>query len=444
MCSCWSARVSGRNWDERASVIGRGGAKAFETAGKAFDIPKDLVVKAWQRVRSNNGAPGVDGAAIENFERDLQANLYKIWNRMSSGSYFPPPVRQVRIPKPDGGIRVLGVPTVADRLAQTVVALVLERRAEPVFHQGSYGYRPGRGAIDAVAACRRRCWESSWVIDMDIQAFFDTVPWDLVCRAVETVCDLPWVMLYVRRWLKAPAQQSDGTLTERWRSTPQGSAVSPVLANLFMHYALDVWLARNFAGVVFERYADDVVIHCKSLEQARAVLAAVAERMRQVGLRLHPRKTRIVYCKDANRTGSWEHTEFTFLGYEFRERTVKGRHGLFRSFSPAVSRAALKRMSATVRSWRLHRWVTATVSDLAAHVNPVVRGWMRYYGAFHPSALYPLLRRINSYLVRWLRGKYRRLRASWATTMRKWYTGVKKAPSYFAHWAWVTEPGPVW
>lgn len=415
-----------------------------KTAGKAFDIPKALVVEAWERVRSNKGAPGVDGAAVEDFERDLQANLYKIWNRMSSGSYFPPPVRQVRIPKPDGGIRVLGVPTVADRLAQTVVALVLERRAEPVFHQGSYGYRPGRGAIDAVAACRRRCWESSWVIDMDIQAFFDTVPWDLVCRAVETVCDLPWVMLYVRRWLKAPAQQGDGTLTERWRGTPQGSAVSPVVANLFMHYALDAWLARNFAGVVFERYADDVVIHCKSLEQARAVLAAVAERMRQVGLRLHPRKTRIVYCKDANRTGSWEHTEFTFLGYEFRERTVKGRHGLFRSFSPAVSRAALKRMSATVRSWRLHRWVTATVSDLAAHVNPVVRGWMRYYGAFHPSALYPLLRRINSYLVRWLRGKYRRLRASWATTMRKWYTGVKKAPSYFAHWAWATEPGPVW
>lgn len=215
------------------------------------------------------------------------------------------------------------------------------------------------------------------------------MPWDLVCRAVATVCDLPWVMLYVRRWLKAPAQQGDGTLTERWRGTPQGSAVSPVVANLFMHYALDAWLARNFAGVVFERYADDVVIHCKSLEQAQAVLAAVAERMRQVGLMLHPRKTRIVYCKDANRTGSWEHTEFTFLGYEFRERTVKGRHGLFRSFSPAVSRAALKRMSATVRSWRLHRWVTATVSDLAAHVNPVVRGWMRYYGAFHPSALYP-------------------------------------------------------
>ena len=293
-------------------------------------------------VRSNKGALGVDGAAIEDFERDLQANLYKIWNRMSSGSYFPPLVRQVRIPKPDGGIRVLGVPTVADRLAQTVVALVLERRAEPVFHQGSYGYRPGRGAIDAVAACRRRCWESSWVIDMDIQAFFDTVPWDLVCRAVETVCDLPWVMLYVRRWLKAPAQQGDGTLTERWRGTPQGSAVSPVVASLFMHYALDAWLARNFAGVVFERYADDVVICCKSLEQARAVLAAVAERMRQVGLRLHPRKTRIVYCKDANRTGSWEHTEFTFLGYEFGERTVKGATWTVSEFLPGSVQGGLE------------------------------------------------------------------------------------------------------
>lgn len=414
------------------------------SSGKSFDIPKQLVMEAWEKVRSNRGAPGVDGIGLEEFEKDLQGNLSRVWNRMSSGSYFPPPVRMVQIPKPPNGVRVLGVPTVADRVAQTVVAMVLEGRVEPIFHPDSYGYRPGRGALDAVAVCRQRCWSSDWVIDLDIHAFFDSVPWDLICAAVASVCDLPWVLLYVRRWLAAPLQQPDGTLTERVRGTPQGSAVSPVLANLFMHYAFDVWLTREFPQVRFERFADDAVVHCQSLSQAEVVLAALVERMDQVGLRLHPDKTRIVYCKDANRRGTYARTGFTFLGYEFRDRTVRGRHGLFRSFSPAVSPAALKRMSGQVRAWRLHRWVQATARDLADHVNPVVRGWMQYYGAFNKSVLYPLLKRINSYLIRWLRGKYRRLRDSWARTMRAWHHGVTTAPRLFAHWQWTTESGPVW
>lgn len=412
--------------------------------GKSFDISKQLVMDAWQRVKSDRGALGVDECSVEEFEEDLAGNLYKIWNRMFSGSCFPPAVRMVEIPRPQAGTRVLGVPTVADRVAQTAAAMVLEKAAEPVFHPDSYGYRPGRGAIDAVAACRRRCWSRSWVIDLDIEAFFDSVPWDLVCKAVGAVGAPGWVMLYVKRWLAAPLQHPDGAVVERVRGTPQGSAVSPVLANLFMRYAFDAWLARAFPGVVFERYADDAVIHCRSLTQARGVLAALEARMKQVGLRLHPRRTRIVYCKDANRPGCYEHTGFTFLGYEFTERTVKGRHGLFRSFSPAASKTALKTMSARLRSWRLHRWVRATARDLAEHINPIMRGWMSYYGAFHPSALYPLLKRVSSYLIRWLRGKYRRLRRSWRATMRKWYGGIKAAPGYFVHWAWITGPGPLW
>jgi RNA-directed DNA polymerase len=257
---------------------------------------------------------------LAEFEADLKNNLYKIWNRMSSGTYFPPPVRAVVIPKPHGGgTRTLGVPTVQDRVAQTVAAMFLEPLVEPRFHPDSYGYRPNKSAEDAVAACRRRCFTKDWVIDLDVAKFFDTVPWDLMIKAVEAVTTERWVLLYVKRWLQAPLQQPDGTVVERDRGTPQGSAVSPILANLFMHYAFDTWMARQYPGVPFERYADDAVVHCVSRRQAETVLAAIAGRMNEVGLRLHPDKTRIVYCKDGKRRGEHEHTTFTFLGCASRD-----------------------------------------------------------------------------------------------------------------------------
>ena len=275
--------------------------------------------EAYRQVKANKGAAGVDGQTIEAFETDLKNNLYKIWNRMSSGSYFPPAVKAVEIPKPHGGgVRVLGVPTVADRIAQTVVARRLEAKVEPIFHPDSYGYRPARSALDAVAACRERCWRKDWVIDLDIAKFFDSVPWDLIVKAVEANTDQPWVVLYVKRWLQAPLALPDGSVQQRDRGTPQGSAVSPVLANLFMHYAFDAWMVREFPGVPFERYCDDAVVHCVSQRQAHRVKAAIADRMAQVGLQLHPTKTRIVYCKDGTRQGVFPHTSFTFLGFTFQ------------------------------------------------------------------------------------------------------------------------------
>ena len=274
----------------------------LKASGKPFDISKWEVQEAWEKVRANKGAPGVDGCSIEDFEKDLKGNLYKIWNRMSSGTYFPPPVRAVEVAKAHGpGTRILGVPTVADRIAQTVVAGVLEERAERLFHPDSYGCRPKRSALDAVAACRRRCWETDWVIDLDIRKFFDTMPWDLAVKAIQAVTDLPWVVLYVRRWLAAPLALPDGTLQQRDRGTPQGSAVSPVIANLFLHYAFGMWMARTFPGVAFERYVDDAVIHCATERQACEVLAALQERMSEVGLALHPDKTRIVCAPRAQR-----------------------------------------------------------------------------------------------------------------------------------------------
>lgn len=323
-------------------------------SGKAFDISKQEVWGAYQKVRASQGAPGADGCSIEDFEKDLKGNLYKIWNRMSSGSYFPPPVRAVEIPKPHGdGVRILGVPTVADRIAQTVVAARLEGVVEPKFHDDSYGYRPGRSALDAVARCRERCWGNDWVIDLDIQKFFDSVPWDLIVKAVEANTDQPWVILYVKRWLTAPMQMPDGSLAERDRGTPQGSAVSPVLANLFLHYAFDEWMARRFPSVPFERYVDDAVVHCRSESQAKMLVTAIGERMEQLGLRLHPDKTRTVYCRDGRRTSSFEHTAFDFLGFTFGARAVRSRHGaVFTGFGPAVSKTAMRKMSEVVWSWR--------------------------------------------------------------------------------------------
>ena len=417
----------------------------LKSLGKPFEISKREVWEAWEKVKDNKGAPGVDGCSIADFETDLKNNLYKVWNRLSSGSYFPPPVRAVEIPKPHGGgTRVLGVPTVADRVAQTVVARRLEQRVEAIFHPDSYGYRPGRAPTDAVEVCKQRCWKRDWVIDLDIQKFFDTVPWDLVVKAVEANTDLPWVVLYVKRWLQAPVQQPDGTMQMRDRGTPQGSSISPVLANLFLHYAFDAWLAREFPGVQFERYSDDAVVHCVSQRQAQTVLAAIAARMEQVGLRLHPDKTRIVYCQDGKRRASYEHTEFTFLGFTFRQRRARAKDGRqFNSFLPAICKDALKKISAEVRSWRLYNRTGQDLKDVARDINPVVRGWMQYYGRFYRSKMYPLLSRINAYLVRWIRKKYKRLRAK-RKAFRCWRGIVERFPRMFAHWEWVPSVPSVW
>jgi len=409
----------------------------LKPSGKPFEISKREVWEAYRQVRAKKGAPGVDEVTLAAFEADLKNNLFKIWNRMSSGSYFPPPVKAVEIPKPHGGgVRVLGVPTVGDRVAQTVVARRLEAKVEPIFHPDSYGYRPGRSALDAVAVCRRRCWNRDWVIDLDVQKFFDSVDHDLMVKAVAAHTDLPWVLLYVKRWLTAPIQQPDGTVQQRDRGTPQGSAVSPVLANLFMHYAFDAWMGREHPTVQFERYADDVVVHCVSRNQADRLVAAIADRMGQVGLRLHPTKTKIVYCKDGNRRGFHEHTAFTFLGYTFHARKARARSGgSFTSFQPAISKDALNKISGEVRRWRLHRRTGRTMGEIANQINPIVRGWMQYYGAFYRSALYPLLQRINAYLMRWIRDKYKRLRPA-KKAKAAWQRITSQHRRLFAHWAW--------
>ena len=410
---------------------------------KPFRIAKVAVWEAYRRVKANKGAAGVDEQSIAAFEENRDRNLYKIWNRMSSGSYFPPPVKAVEIPKAGGkGVRVLGVPTVADRIAQTVVKMYLEPKVEPIFHPDSYGYRPGKSALDAVGVCRQRCWRTDWVIDLDIRAFFDTVPWDLVLKAVAHHTDQQWILLYVERWLKAPLQHRDGTLVARDRGTPQGSAISPLLANVFMHYAFDAWMVREFPSIGFERYCDDAVVHCRSEAQARRVRDAIAARLARVGLELHPDKTRIVYCKDVDRPGSAEHEKFTFLGYEFRPRLAKNRHGKhFVSFLPAVSTEAKKKMGAEIRSWGLGRRSDKSLYDLARMFNSIVQGWINYYGRFYKSELLYFLRRLNNHLVRWANRKYhKRLRNKERRAMA-WLAQIfRRSPRLFAHWRLGARP----
>jgi RNA-directed DNA polymerase len=409
---------------------------------KPFEISKWVVWEAYQRVKANKGAAGVDDVSIEEFEQDRDKHLYRVWNRMSSGSYFPPPVKAVEIPKPGGkGVRVLGVPTIADRVAQTVARMYLEPTVEPVFHPDSYGYRPKRSALDAVGACRERCWRTDWVVDLDIKKFFDTVPHDLVLKAVAHHTDQKWILLYVTRWLAAPIQQPDGTLVARDRGTPQGSAISPLLANLFMHYAFDTWMVREYPNLKFERYCDDAVVHCTSGQQARQLQDAIAARLAQVGLELHPDKTRIVYCKDADRRGDHEVTSFTFLGYTFRPRLAKNKYGKhFVSFLPAVSRDAVVAMGREVRSWHIAKRSDKSLNDLARMFNSIVQGWINYFGRFYKSMLYPLLRRLNRHPVRWACRKYKRLKRRERKAMHWLAEVATRAPGLFAHWRFGLRP----
>ncbi len=402
---------------------------------KPFDIPKREVWEAFKKVKANQGASGVDGQSIADFEADLSNNLYKLWNRLSSGSYLPPPVRRVDIPKANGGTRPLGIPTVADRVAQEVARRYLEPVLEPVFHINSYGYRPGKSAIEAVRTARQRCWRYDWVLDIDVKGYFDSIDWELLLKAVRRHTDCAWVLLYIERWLKAPVQMEDGSIVPRTAGTPQGGVISPLLANLFLHYAFDMWMTRNFPRIPFERYADDVICHCKSAEEARALWSVLADRFTSCKLVLHPEKTKIVYCKDANRRGDFPNQSFDFLGFTFRARRTLWQGGLpAHGFMPAVSSKALKTISRTIRRWTLHHHSDKSLENLAATYNPYITGWINYFGHFYRTQLRPALLRIDAYLIRWARRKFKRLRGR-SKGARQWLARVRRAnPTLFSYW----------
>lgn len=403
---------------------------------KPFTISKQQVMRAFKLVKANAGAAGVDRQSLEDFEKDLKANLYKIWNRLSSGSYFPPPVKAVPIPKKAGGERILGVPTVADRIAQMVVKLEFEPMVEPYFYPDSYGYRPNKSALDAVGITRRRCWQYDWLIEFDIVGLFDNLDHELLMKAVKKHTDNKWIILYIERWLKTPLQLPDGKLEEKTKGVMQGGVISPVLSNVFLHYVFDAWMKRVHPTTPYCRYADDGLAHCKTKAEAKQLLAELQQRFKACGLELHPDKTKIVYCKDDNRKGDHVHTQFDFLGYCFRRRSVRNskENKLFTSFTPAVSKAALKAIRAKTRSQGFRNRTDKELEEIAKEYNPVLKGWLNYYGRYNQSSLYPIWRHFNRTLVAWAMRKYKMLRGSKVKAAIYLQNRVEKQPNLFVHW----------
>lgn len=408
---------------------------------KSFEISKHVVMDAYRRVKANRGAAGIDNESIGMFDTDLKRNLYRIWNRMSSGSYFPPAVKQVEIEKKNGGTRVLGVPTVSDRVAQMVVKLYVEPQLDRLFLADSYGYRPGKSAKQAIAITRQRCWRYDWVVEFDIKGAFDNLDHDLLMKAARKHIRDRWILLYIERWLKAPFATADGVAVPREKGTPQGGVVSPMLMNLFMHHAFDRWMQKIHPQCPFARYADDAVVHCRSQAEAERLLVEIGERLGGCRLAMHPEKSKIVYCKDSNRQQVYPQVQFTFLGFTFKPRAAVNKSGKkFTNFLPAVSRGAVIRMLRTIKGWQLQRHTSTTIEELSERYNPTLRGWLNYYGSFHRSALSLVFHQVDRKLARWCRRKYKRF----AGHLRQSYFWLgrlaRRKPGLFIHWQVLCPP----
>lgn len=403
---------------------------------KPFTISKQLVLGAYKRVKANKGSAGIDEESLEEFESKLKSNLYKIWNRMSSGSYLPPPVKAVAIPKKQGGERILGIPTVSDRVAQMVVKMVLEPEIEPHFLKDSYGYRPGKSAIDAISVTRERCWEYLWVIEFDIKGLFDNIPHDLLMKAVRKHTQNKWVILYIGRWLKAPVSNNRGELVYRNKGTPQGGVISPLLSNLFLHYVFDVWLTKNHPNIPWSRYADDGVLHCWTNKQARYIMNQLKHRLETCGLEMNSSKSRIVCCANTEQSWVGNVRSFDYLGYTFRvRRSMNSKSGKVASnFLPGVSREALNAMRRSIRKLKIHRWTNCSIEEIAHKINPIIQGWINYYARFTRTAFYPICRQINVKLVKWARNKFKTLRNHKIRAIRFLEKICANNKGLFAHW----------
>lgn len=413
----------------------------MQKTAKPFEISKYVVMDAWKKVKANRGSAGVDGVSLDEYESELKGNLYKLWNRMSSGSYLPKPVKQVLIPKKNGKMRPLGIPTVEDRVAQMVVKMYLEPACERKFTESSYGYRAGKSALDAVGAARKNCWKYDWVVEFDIVGLFDNIDHELLFKAVDTVTSEKWMKLYLKRWCTAPVVDEEGFLHERTSGTSQGGVTSPLLANLFLHYAFDKWMERDHPYCPYERYADDAVIHCRTQGEAKHLLESLDVRMKECKLQLHPDKTQIVYCKDKDRRGDYPVTRFEFLGYAFEPTFIKDRRGRGQvNFLAKASKSACKSIRSKVKALHLHSKAHSKIEMLAEELNPMLRGWLQYFSQYCKSEVKDSMVYANRRLVRWAMCKYKRFRGRKKRAI-VWLQGLcKREPNLFAHWQYGWRP----
>jgi len=411
--------------------------RIFEEKAKPLPISKEQVWLAYKKVKSNKGGSGVDGISIKEFDANLENNLYKLWNRLASGSYFPPPVRSVEIPKSKGSKRELGIPTVGDRICQQVIKDFIEPRIDSVFHDSSYGYRPLKSSHEALRVVQGNSRQYDWVVDLDISKFFDTVCHDKLLLALDRHVEENWIKVYIKRWLSAPVMKSSGVLEEKQgKGTPQGGVISPLLANLYLHYTFDVWMSRQFSGIPFVRYADDIVIHCSSEFQAEQTLKALKQRLLECELSLNESKTSIVYCKDHRRKGKTSKSvKFDFLGFSFHPESKPSKHGgMFLGYGCSISKQTYSKLVKEIRDTRFHKWTAATFEDIATLLNPKIQGWMQYYEGFKRKSLSKVFHRLHNRLVKWILNKHKRFKGS----RKRAFEYVKKIhkhyPYLFYHW----------
>ncbi len=403
---------------------------------KPFKIPKQLVMQAYKIVKANAGCAGIDNETIEDFERNLKNNLYKIWNRLSSGSYFPPPVKMVAIPKKDGGERQLGIPCVSDRVAQMVIKLIFEPNVEPYFDQDSYGYRPNKSALDAIGVTRERCWLNSWVVEFDIKGLFDNIDHSLLMKAVRKHSENKLVLLYIERWLKAPMEMPDGSIIQRLKGVPQGGVISPILANLFLHYVFDCWMRKHYPVTLWCRYADDGLVHCRTKKEAQKLLVDLHNRFNKCNLELHSVKTKIIFCNNSRYKMEYPNKKFDFLGYTFRDRWIMNPETKvkFLGFNPGASNTAIKSMRAKTRSLNIRNRTDLSLEQIAKFYNPIIRGWLEYYGKYNKASLDPVLRHINLTIIAWAMRKYKQLNRH-KSKAAKFIRGIaERQPELFEHW----------